>query len=196
MPQDPRVDAYIARAAPFAQSILMHLREVVHRAAPGIDEAIKWGMPMFVHRGKIVANMAAFKAHAAFGTWKREAGTTADKPDGMGQLGKLATLADLPSDNAIVAQVQRAMAAVEAGGTIRRQTAPKPPPITPDDLRAALDATPAAASAFGAFPPGACRDYCDWITEAKQPATRARRLAQAVEWCAAGKRRNWQHERC
>ena len=32
--RDPRVDAYIAKAAPFAQPILMHLREVVHAASP------------------------------------------------------------------------------------------------------------------------------------------------------------------
>jgi uncharacterized protein YdeI (YjbR/CyaY-like superfamily) len=191
MPKDPRVDAYIERAQPFAQPILRHLRDLVHRARPDIEEAIKWSMPMFLYNGKIVANMAGFKAHASFGTWKREAGSTADTPDGMGQLGKLATLADLPPDDEIIDLVQRAVAAVEAGGTVRKTTAPKPPPEVPADLRAALDAVPAAATAFDGFPPGARREYTDWVTEAKQPATRARRIAQAVEWCAEGKRRYW-----
>ena len=43
--------------------------------------------------------------------------------------------------------------------------------------------------------PSAKRDYIEWITEAKQPATRARRLAEAVTWLGAGKRRNWKYER-
>ncbi len=49
---------------------------------------------------------------------------------------------------------------------------------------------------FDGFPPGARRDYLEWITEAKQPGTRAKRIAQAVEWLAEGKRRNWKYERC
>ena len=196
MPEDPRVDAYIAKAQPFAQPILRHLRDLVHRAVPDIVEAIKWSMPMFVYRDKIIANMAAFKAHAAFGTWKREVGDTTDRPEGMGQLGKLTSLADLPTDAEIVERVRRAAAMVDAGGTNRKVTAPKPPPVTPDDLRAALDAVPAAAVGFDALPPGARREYTDWVTEAKQPATRDRRIAQAVEWCAEGKKRNWKHENC
>ena len=197
MPQDPRVDAYIANAAPFARPILEHLRTLVHRACPEAEEAIKWSMPMFLYHGKIIANIAAFKAHASFGTWKREAGDSADRPEGMGQLGKLQTLADLPPDAAVIATVQRAMAAVDAGGTtVRRISNPKPPATMPDDLQAALDAVPAAAAAFARFPPSAKREYTDWVTAAKQPETRARRVAQAVEWCAEGKRRNWKHEAC
>lgn len=195
MTHDPRVDAYIAKAQPFAQPILTHLRALVHRAG-AVEEAIKWGMPMFLYNGKIVANIAGFKAHASFGTWKRAAGDTADRPDGMGTLGKVATLADLPPDAEIIAQVERAIAAVAAGGVIRRKTEAKPPPEVPDDLRAALDAVPAAAAAFDGFPPGARREYTDWVTGAKQPATRARRIAEAVAWCAEGKRRNWKYADC
>ena len=43
MSRDPRIDAYIARAAPFARPILEHVRERVHAAAPEAEEAIKWG---------------------------------------------------------------------------------------------------------------------------------------------------------
>ncbi len=207
MPQDPRVNAYIAAAEPFARPILEHLRGVVHRAAPDLVEAIKWGMPMFLHDGRIVANMAAFQRHASFGTWRRDGmglgeprGDAAfDEPspgNGMGSLGKLTGLSDLPDDAEIIAMVREAIALAEAGGSMRRNRPPKPPPETPADLRAALDAVPAAAAAFEAFPPGCRREYIDWITEAKRPETRARRLAQTVEWCAQGKRRNWQYESC
>ena len=62
---DPRVDAYIAAAPAFAQPILHALRDRIHAACPEATEAIKWGMPMFLYRGQIMANIAAFKAHEA-----------------------------------------------------------------------------------------------------------------------------------
>ena len=44
---DSRVDAYIEKAAPFAQPILKHLRQLVHAASPQLKETIKWGFPVF-----------------------------------------------------------------------------------------------------------------------------------------------------
>ena len=66
---DARVDAYIAKSAPFAQPILEHLRRLVHEAAPMVTETIKWGFPFFDYKGQ-VCHMSAFKEHAAFGFWK------------------------------------------------------------------------------------------------------------------------------
>ncbi|HAY07284.1 MAG TPA: hypothetical protein DCY26_11585, partial [Hyphomonas sp.] len=63
----------------------------------------------------------------------------------------------------------------------------------PADLARALKASKAAEWFFHDFPPSARRDYIEWITEAKTDETRARRLAQAVEWIAEGKRRNWKY---
>ncbi|HET6569613.1 MAG TPA: DUF1801 domain-containing protein, partial [Rhodothermales bacterium] len=67
--RDPRVDAYIGRAADFAKPILTHLREVVHAACPDVEEAIKWGAPHFTYHG-MLCHMAAFKQHCAFGFWR------------------------------------------------------------------------------------------------------------------------------
>lgn len=191
MSQDARIDDYIARAAPFAQPILTHIRSVVHRAFPDAQEAIKWSMPFFVAHGEPIANMAAFKAHAAFGFWRREASDAPANPSAMGQFGKLTSIADLPPEAGLAAMVRAAVALVEGGAKTWRASTPKPPLPVPQDLRAALDAVPAAAAAFDGFPPSAQREYSEWIVEAKQPATRARRLAQAVEQCAEGKRRYW-----
>ena len=66
---DPRVDAYIKKAEPFAQPILQHIRKLVHKAYPGIEENIKWSFPHFDHKGT-VCSMASFKQHCAFGFWK------------------------------------------------------------------------------------------------------------------------------
>ena len=59
---NPKVDAYVAKAQPFAQPILFHLRELVHKACPGVEETIKWSRPFFEYRGAILGNMSAFKA--------------------------------------------------------------------------------------------------------------------------------------
>ena len=94
MPRDPRVDAYIASKADFARPILEHLREAVHAACPEVEETIKWSMPSFTCKGRILAHMAAFKAHAAFGFWqgKEVVGDTGAEGDAMGQFGRIASI--------------------------------------------------------------------------------------------------------
>lgn len=198
MARDPRIDAYIERAAPFAQPILAHVRELVHEACPDVEETIKWGMPTFVHTGGILCGMAAFKQHASFGFWKHALVVGEGEPrDGMGSYGKLASLKDLPPKKTLLAHVRKAMTLNEDGVKPRsRKAAPKPPPETPADLAAALGKNRAAKATFDAFPPSCKRDYVEWIVEAKREETRAKRLVQAVEWMAEGKRRNWKYERC
>ena len=73
---------------------------------------------------------------------------------------------------------------------------PKPALETPPDLLEALADNEAARATFDDFPPSARRDYLDWLADAKRPETRAKRLAQAVEWMAEGKRRHWKYEQC
>ena len=67
--KDPRIDAYIANAAPFAKPILKHARAIVHRACPDVEETLKWSHPTFMYNG-MLCGMAAFKEHASFGFWK------------------------------------------------------------------------------------------------------------------------------
>src|SRR5580765_1243883 len=67
--RDPRVDAYIKKAAPFAQPILTEIRETVHASCPDVEEAMKWSFPHFLYKG-MLCGMASFKEHAAFGFWK------------------------------------------------------------------------------------------------------------------------------
>lgn len=60
--------------------------------------------------------------------------------------------------------------------------------IVPDDVRAALDAVPAAAAAFAGFPPSARLQILAWVVTAKKPETRERRIATTVEKAARGER--------
>ena len=198
MTTDPRIDAYIASQPDFARPILAHVRAVVHEACPDVEETMKWSMPTFVYGGGILCGMAAFKQHASFGYWKHALVVGEGEPrDGMGSYGKLTSVKDLPPKKTLLAHIRKAMALnLEKTPTVRKASAPKPPPEAPADLVAALKKNAKARKTFEAFPPSAQRDYVEWITEAKREATRASRLTQAVEWMAEGKRRNWKYENC
>lgn len=211
---DPRVDAYIERAAPFAQPILRELRERVHRACPDVEETLKWAMPSFTYRGRILCSMAAFKQHATFGFWHGDRvvggrGTEASpsaapaaggQPDGataMGQFGRLTALTDLPGKREMAGYVREAMRLIDSGAPARatRASATKAALPVPDDLAAALRGSPMAQATFEAFAPSHRREYVEWIVEAKREDTRQRRIAQAVGWLADGKPRHWKYQK-
>ena len=192
--RDPRVDAYIARSADFARPVLAELRARVHAACPGVEETMRWSMPSFDFAGGILCQMAAFKQHVSFGYWKHALVMGDAARDGMGSYGRMATLQDLPPKATMRADLGKAMRLNRDGvKPERRRSAPKAAADVPADLAAALQRNPAAKAAFDGFPPGARRDYIEWIVEARRDDTRAKRLAQAVEWMAEGKRRNWKY---
>ncbi len=195
---DPRIAAYIERAAPFAQPILAQLRSAVHAGCPGVVETIKWGMPFYLHGDRILANMAAFKQHCSFRFWNgREAAEHGKSDEAMGQFGRLATLRDLPPKRELVLVVKQAVALIDAGGTQTRATKPRSPAAQPDmpaELGHALARHAPARKTFEALSPSQRREYIEWIAEAKRDETRARRLAQAIEWLAEGKSRHWKYQ--
>jgi uncharacterized protein YdeI (YjbR/CyaY-like superfamily) len=201
---NPKVDAYMAKAAPFAQPVLEHLRGLVHKACPEVEETIKWSMPFFEYRGQILANMAAFKAHCSFGIWGKEIVAVMRKDGlrveggGMGSLGKITSVKDLPRDGALLGYLRQGAAFVKDGGKTfpKRAKAAKPEVEVPAGLAAALKKNKAAAKVFAEFSPSCKREYVDWIADAKREETRDKRVAQAVEWMAEGKARNWKYEKC
>ena len=195
---DPRIDAYIAAQADFAQPILEHIRRLVHEAVPEAEETIKWSMPHFTVRGRILGAMGAFKAHATLALRQAEEvlGETDTKTEAMGQFGRLTAIADLPPEEDMKALLRHAAGASAEGPKPRVKKPPKPDLPTPADLLAALDANPPARATFDGFPPSCRREYLEWVGEAKRPETRAKRIAQAAEWMAGGKRRNWKYENC
>lgn len=196
--KDPRVDAYIAKAAPFAQPILRYLRQVVHRGCPKVEETIKWGMPAFEYKGPL-AGMAAFKAHCVFGYWKHDLIVDGDAKarEAMGSFGRITSKAELPSMPEMLRQLARAQQLNDDNVKVVRKktTKAKAGARVHPEFEAALAKSPKARAQFDAFAPGYRRDYAEWIAEAKADATRARRIATAIEWIAAGKHRNWKYER-
>lgn len=200
--KDERVDAYIAKSRDFAKPILIHLRKLVHTACPEVTETLKWSMPFFDYKGPL-ANMAAFTRHCSFGFWKAslledKTGSLKSQGDeGMGALGKIASLEDLPADDVIVDFILQAMNLNDNNISVPRaaKSAPKEL-VIPADLLEALASNEKAAETFDKFPPSCRREYVEWITEAKTEATRGKRLATTVEWLNEGKRRNWKYEKC
>lgn len=198
MNRDPRIDAYIAKAAPFARPILERVRERVHAAAPDAEETMKWSAPGFTVDGKILLMMAAFKAHAALNFWRgQELGDGSPKAGAMGQFGRLASVDDLPPDDELDALIREAAALARTAPAPRKvKHEPKAAPTLHPEFAKALASNPKAKDVLDGFPPSAQRDYLEWIAEAKQEATRTKRIATAVEWLSEGKRRHWKYENC
>ncbi|MBL8649419.1 MAG: YdeI/OmpD-associated family protein [Sphingopyxis sp.] len=197
MSRDPRVTAYIAARQPFAQPILTHLRELVHKHAPDAEETLKWGVPHFVVNGQNLAGMAAFKSHATFGFWRDEEVTGSPRDTGaMGSMGRLATLADLPGDKQMAAWIAKAAALCGEGKPKRAAPKPRAALDLPDDLGAALKGNAAAQRHWELFSPGKRRDYIEWVLEAKREETRVKRIETIVVQVAEGKDRNWKYKGC
>jgi uncharacterized protein YdeI (YjbR/CyaY-like superfamily) len=196
--RDPRIDAYIDKAGDFARPVLRHFRELVHATIDGAGETVKWGMPHFTHNGKNIAGMAAFKAHCAVMIHGAGRQGEAAENGGMGSYGKIASLEELPDDNELATKLIEARERIDtAGSAVKRppKREPKAELPVPQDFAAALRENPKAQATFEGFPPSQRREYVEWVSEAKQDATRAKRLATSIEWLAEGKRRNWKYER-
>jgi len=121
MKTDPRVDAYIAEAPPFAQPILKEARSRVGKACPSAEETIKWNVPFFLLGDKILASMAAFKKHVKVGVW-------------TGMMPKFADVSDveeLPAAKDFAQQLKTAALAIDDAMTSRHSgTKPAKAPVT------------------------------------------------------------------
>lgn len=200
--RDARIDAYIAKSADFARTILGHLREMVHEHCPDVKETIKWGMPFYTWQGNL-CHMAAFKTHCAFGFWHKGmaevlGGSGERSDEAMGAFGRIEKLSDLPAEKEL-ARLLRAAMKLNASGEpaiARAKPSRRPEAKVPPDLAKALKDNAAATITFRNFSPSQRREYIDWINEAKREETRAGRVATAIEWLAEGKTRHWKYKNC
>jgi len=199
---DPRIDAYIEKSAAFAQPILNHLRELIYKHCPDITETIKWGFPHFDYKGRTQFNMAAFKQHCAFGFWlaslmKDPKGVLQlEEKSSMGSLGRITSLAALPSDKIMVQYFKESLQLTDDGVKPAR-AARQPAKVVevPDYFQVALKQNKKALAVFEQFSPSHRKEYLEWIIEAKREETRDKRIAQAIAWMAEGKPRHWRYEK-
>lgn len=202
--KDKRVDSYIEKSADFAKPILNHLRELVHKACPDVEETIKWGFASFDYKGPFFS-MAAFKQHAVCGFWKY---SLLNDPDGylgersnkggeaMGNMGRITSIKDLPPDKVIIDLIKQAKKLNDDGIKLPpRKVREKKEIVIPDYFTKALNKNKKALTTFENFSPSHKREYLEWITEAKTEETKNKRMATALEWIAEGKGRNWKYEK-
>ena len=197
--KNPSFDAYIKAAAPFAQPILKHLRELVHKACPEVEETIKWGFPHFDYKG-VMCSMAAFKNHCAFGFWKsslmndKEKVMEVNERQAMGNFQRITSLADLPSDKILIDYIKEAKKLNDDDIKLpaRKKTTVKEVEV-PVYFVKALKRNSDAWKNFEKFSYSNKKDYVEWIEEAKTEATREKRIEAAVEWISEGKSRNWKY---
>lgn len=197
-----KIDHYISRSELFAQPILIHVRNLVHTCCPEVEETIKWSFPHFVYNGANLLSMAAFKRHCSVIFWLAD---QMDDPhgilqkvgqrSGMGNLGKITSLEELPTDDVLIAYINHAMQLNDMGVKQKRtdKTDAVAPLQVPDTLAAAIAGSQAALSTWERLPRSAQKDYILWIEEAKTETTRTRRIDTAIEWLEEGKQRNWKY---
>ncbi len=204
MKKDKRIDAYLQNAQPFAQPILKHLRMLIHKANPGVEETIKWGMPSFDYKGPY-CSFASFKQHAVFGFWKSKLiedpkgylGERANQGgEAMGNMGRLTSLKDLPPDKVIIDFIKQAKKLNDDGVKLpAKAKKAKKDVVVPDELLKALKRDKKALQNFEAFSPSQKNEYAQWVAEAKTDITREKRILTALEWISEEKGRNWKYQR-
>jgi uncharacterized protein YdeI (YjbR/CyaY-like superfamily) len=190
--KDKRIDAYIAKAPDFAKPFLTRVRELLHDACPECEETLKWGHPTFMYNG-ILCGMIAFKESAMLHFWKGEL-IEVDGTKASDAFGKMTDVKQLPPTKTVVAFVKKAMALNEEGTPLpKRPVKPKKELVMPDEFMSAIRKNKNALAAYEKFSPSHKREYIEWIADAKREETRDKRIAQAVEWIAEGKPRNWKY---
>lgn len=201
---DPRIDTYIVKSASFAIPILEYLRALVHETCPDVKETMKWSFPHFEYKGSILCSMASFKQHCSFGFWLESRLTDPNnllavngERVGMGSLGKIAGIDDLPAEAHLKGFILEAMRLIDSGVKLKKENKPQEPKelVVPDYVTEALADHAAARKVFEGFSYSNKKEYVEWFEEAKTEATREKRIAQALEWLAEGKVRNWKYVR-
>ncbi|TKC07931.1 hypothetical protein FA048_12255 [Pedobacter polaris] len=196
---DKRIDTYIAKAEPFAQPILNHIRNLVHQASPLINETIKWSFPHFEYKATI-CSMASFKGHCTLGFWKASLMQDPyqlfnEKESAMGSVGRIEKLEDLPSDKILTEYILEALKIDESGAKLKKVIIPKAEIPMPSYFADELNQNPTAKQHFENFSPSHKREYLEWITTAKTEATKLKRMATTIEWLTEGKSLNWKYQR-
>ena len=158
----------------------------------GLSETAKWGHPCYMHAGRNIALMGAFRDN--FRLTFFNAALMKD-PDGILEKNGPNTLNPdvirfvsaqqvTDQEQIIRAYLTEAMGYAEAG-----IKAPKVERVVemPDELIDALDADPELADAFHALTPGRQKSYAFNLNSAKKSETRIARIAKFRDHIIAGK---------
>jgi hypothetical protein len=183
----------------FSWPMANQLREWILEWEPDLTESIKWNMLCFSGR-KLICGLSACQRHLGVTFFRgTELADPANlfTPDGGNNTNirtlRLTTVGNFER----VAFRDLLHAAVELDAEPAIPPLPKkkrkPFPM-PDYFAKALGKNKAAAKFFASFAPTYQREYIVWLTSAKLPETRARRLRETLAALAAGRKwaqRKW-----
>lgn len=152
----------------------------------GLEETVKWFMPVYTCNGKNVVGVAGFKNH--FGIWFYEGASLKDPEKVLtnAQEGKTQLMRHWKMNSARDIKLRTIKSYVKEAIEVSKQKKPvkkKKTPISvevPAELDAALKKDTKAAKAFGDLSPSKQRDYAEYISTAKRTETRAKRLAKIM----------------
>ena len=182
MSQSEIVDSYIAAADQWSAE-LAKVRGILNSTE--LNEEVKWGAPCYTFNGKNVVGLAGFKSY--FGLWFHQGALLKDD-DGVllnAQEGATRALRQWRMNSArdikaavIKRYVREAIELVRDGKSIAPTR--KKPLVVPPELQQALGKSKAAQEKFLAMTLGKQREYAEYVSSAKQPATKLRRTRQDI----------------
>lgn len=140
-----KIDAYINRSSDFAKPILTHIRKIVHKACPDVQEKITRGFPHFDDKDSMLCSMPSFKQHCAFSFWKaslmndKTLMMNAAAETSIGHRGRITSRKDLLSDKKLAAYMKEAMKLNDEGVKLKkRKSSTKTALNVPEELLSAL----------------------------------------------------------
>lgn len=182
MEKAKKLETYYEKEHPFKDGIA-RLRELALQS--GAQEDFKWSIPVYTLNGKNVFGICKFKSY--FGVWffngvflkdpkKVLENAQEGKTKGMRHW-KFNSLEEL-DEKGVFAYMLESLENQEKGLEVKVEKTSKV--IVPDQLQAALDRNKALQSRFDTFTPYKQKEFCEYITEAKQEATKLRRLDKII----------------
>jgi uncharacterized protein YdeI (YjbR/CyaY-like superfamily) len=158
----------------------------------GLTETVKWGHPCYMHAGRNIAVIGAFRDDYRLSFFNaallKDGAGVLERPGPNTRHGAMirttapAMVADL--EGVLRAYLREAMEYAAAGKTAPKEAADI---VLPDELVEALDADPELTEAFHGLTPGRQRSYVIALSSAKAAATRIARIAKFRAKIIAGK---------
>ena len=176
------VDDYIDQLEIWSQE-MVKLRKIM--LTLGIDETLKWSIPVYVANGKNVAGIIALKNY--FGIWFFQGALLTDPESVLinAQADKTKaqrqwrfTCIKALKVRTIKRYVLEAVSLAEQGKEIKPNR--NKPVNIPRELAQALAANPAAKKAYDLMSKSCRREYADHISDAKKTETKVRRIEKIM----------------
>jgi uncharacterized protein YdeI (YjbR/CyaY-like superfamily) len=186
------IDSYIKKRAPFAQEICQKLRDIIHHASPEVQEAVKWGSPAFIYKGKLLCIVWAFKQHASIvfnqGSLINDKYKlfNAGEDNLKGRTIKFTDKSQIDGDK-IIDYIRQGLKNIDEGKSVKVPVSKDKTVVLPDYIKSILK----KEGLLGKYEEQIYtyrKGYRQWIEEAKQEATKQKRIEQMVREVKEGKK--------